>query len=48
MAGLGFFSRLPFLLVYSTQSAWLSEAGVPIETIGFLSELGDVTIIRGT
>jgi PAT family beta-lactamase induction signal transducer AmpG len=27
------------LLVYSTQSAWLSEAGVPIETIGLLSEL---------
>ena len=34
MAGLGFSSGLPFLLVYSTQSAWLSEAGVPIETIG--------------
>jgi MFS transporter, PAT family, beta-lactamase induction signal transducer AmpG len=27
------------LLVYSTQSAWLSEAGVPIKTIGLLSEL---------
>jgi PAT family beta-lactamase induction signal transducer AmpG len=27
------------LLVYSSQSAWLSEAGVPIETIGLLSEL---------
>ena len=26
MAGLGFSSGLPFLLVYSTQSAWLSEA----------------------
>jgi MFS transporter, PAT family, beta-lactamase induction signal transducer AmpG len=39
MAGLGFSSGLPFLLVYSTQSAWLSEAGVPIETIGLLSEL---------
>jgi MFS transporter, PAT family, beta-lactamase induction signal transducer AmpG len=39
MVGLGFSSGLPFLLVYSTQSAWLSEAGVPIETIGLLSEL---------
>ena len=39
MAGLGFSSGLPFLLVYSTQSAWLSEAEVPIETIGLLSEL---------
>src|SRR5262245_65668726 len=39
MAGLGFSSGLPFLLVYSTQSAWLSEVAVPIETIGLLSEL---------
>jgi MFS transporter, PAT family, beta-lactamase induction signal transducer AmpG len=39
MTGLGFSSGLPFLLVYSTQSAWLSEAGVPIGTIGLLSEL---------
>jgi MFS transporter, PAT family, beta-lactamase induction signal transducer AmpG len=39
MTGLGFSSGLPFLLVYSTQSAWLSEAGVPIATIGLLSEL---------
>jgi MFS transporter, PAT family, beta-lactamase induction signal transducer AmpG len=39
MVGLGFSSGLPFLLVYSTQSAWLSEAGVPIKTIGLLSEL---------
>src|SRR5580704_4035354 len=39
MLGLGFSTGLPFLLVYSTQSARLSEAGVPIETIGLLSEL---------
>jgi MFS transporter, PAT family, beta-lactamase induction signal transducer AmpG len=39
MLGLGFSTGLPFLLVYATQSAWLSEAGVPIETIGLLSEL---------
>ena len=37
--GLGFSSGMPFLLVYATQSAWLSEAGVAIATIGLLSEL---------
>ncbi|QGM96105.1 AmpG family muropeptide MFS transporter [Methylocystis parvus] len=36
---LGFSTGLPFLLVYSTQSAWLYEANVPIETIGLLSEM---------
>ena len=39
MLGLGFSSGLPLLLVYGTQSAWLSEAGVPIQTIGLLSEM---------
>lgn len=39
MLGLGFSGGIPFLLVYSTQSAWLSDAHVPIETIGLLSEL---------
>ena len=39
MLGLGFSSGLPLLLVYGTQSAWLSEAGVPIETVGLLSEM---------
>lgn len=37
--GLGISSGLPLLLVYSTQSAWLTEAKVPISTIGLLSEL---------
>ncbi|HMO29084.1 MFS transporter [Enterovirga sp.] len=37
--GLGFTSGMPFLLVYSTQSAWLSDAGVSIAAIGLLSEL---------
>src|SRR3954449_11712277 len=37
--GLGFTSGIPFLLVYSTQSAWLSDIGVSIVTIGLLSEL---------
>ena len=36
MLGLGFSSGIPFLLVYVTQSAWLSEAKVPIETIGLM------------
>ena len=39
MLVLGFSSGIPYLLVYATQSAWLSEAKVPIETIGLLSEL---------
>ncbi|WP_237480171.1 AmpG family muropeptide MFS transporter [Lichenibacterium dinghuense] len=39
MVGLGFGSGLPLSLVFATQSAWLSEAGVPISTIGFLSEM---------
>ena len=37
--GLGFTSGMPFLLTYSTQSAWLTDAGVPVATIGLLSEL---------
>jgi PAT family beta-lactamase induction signal transducer AmpG len=39
MLGLGFTSGIPFLLVYITQSAWLSEAKVPIAILGLLSEL---------
>jgi MFS transporter, PAT family, beta-lactamase induction signal transducer AmpG len=39
MLGLGFSMGMPYLLVYSTQSAWLSEAGVPLHTIGLLAEL---------
>ena len=37
--GLGFTSGIPFLLVYATQSAWLSDSGISITTIGLLSEL---------
>lgn len=37
--GLGFTSGIPFLLVYSTQAAWLSDIGISIATIGLLSEL---------
>ena len=39
MLGLGFGSGIPFLLVYATQSAWLSEAKVPIGLLGVLSEM---------
>jgi PAT family beta-lactamase induction signal transducer AmpG len=39
MLGLGFSAGIPYLLVYVTQSAWLSEAKVPIATIGLMSEL---------
>ncbi|MDE2579014.1 MAG: MFS transporter [Hyphomicrobiales bacterium] len=39
MIGLGFASGVPFQLVYATQSAWLSEAGVPLHVIGMLVEL---------
>ena len=39
MLVLGFASGIPFQLVYITQSAWLSEAKVPIATIGLMSEL---------
>jgi len=39
MLGLSFSSGIPFLLVYVTQSAWLSEAKVPISILGLMSEL---------
>src|SRR5262249_58077935 len=39
MLRLGFSIGVPYPLVYATQSAWLSEAKVPIEIIGLLSEL---------
>lgn len=37
MLALGFSSGLPFLLVFSTQSAWLREAGVSKQHIGLMS-----------
>ena len=39
MLGLGFSQGIPYLLVYATQSAWLTEANVPLATLGLLSEL---------
>lgn len=40
MLFLGFSAGLPFLLIFSTLSAWLREAGVERTTIGFFSWLG--------
>ncbi|MGB7756300.1 MAG: AmpG family muropeptide MFS transporter [Salinisphaera sp.] len=40
MGFLGFSSGLPFLLVFSTLSAWLTTAGVSKTTIGFFSWIG--------
>ncbi|MEJ1993795.1 MAG: MFS transporter [Limibacillus sp.] len=40
MLFLGFSAGLPFLLVFSTLSAWLREAGVERAEIGFLSWVG--------
>ena len=37
MLALGFSSGLPFLLIFSTQSAWLREAGVSRADIGLMS-----------
>jgi MFS transporter, PAT family, beta-lactamase induction signal transducer AmpG len=37
MLALGFSSGLPFLLIFSTQSAWLKEAQVSLTAIGFFS-----------
>lgn len=37
---LGFSAGLPFLLVFSTLSAWLRDSGVALGTIGFFSWLG--------
>ena len=39
MVGLGFSQGIPYLLVYKTQSAWLKSVGVPLGTLGLLSEL---------
>lgn len=40
MVFLGFSAGLPFLLVFSTLSAWLRDSGVALTTIGFFSWIG--------
>jgi len=37
MLALGFSSGLPFLLIFDTLSAWLREAGLKLEVIGYFS-----------
>ena len=45
MLFLGFSAGLPFLLVFSTLSAWLRDLGVPRTDIGFFAWVG-ITIFR--
>ncbi len=40
MAALGFSAGLPFLLVFSTLSAWLRDSGIELSVIGFFSWVG--------
>ena len=40
LAWLGFSAGLPFLLVFSTLSAWLRDVGVDLSVIGFFSWVG--------
>lgn len=40
MIFLGFSAGLPFLLVFSTLSAWLRDVGIELTTIGFFSWVG--------
>jgi len=40
MLFLGFSAGMPFLLVFSTLSAWLKEAGISLSVIGFFSWVG--------
>ena len=46
MLFLGFSAGLPFVLVFSTLSAWLSEAGIEKTTIGFFSWVGIMYSIK--
>lgn len=46
MLFLGFSAGLPFLLVFSTLSAWLSESDVSRTTIGFFSWIGIMYSIK--
>ena len=40
MLFLGFSAGLPFLLVFSTMSAWLRDIGISLTTIGFFGWIG--------
>jgi len=46
MLFLGFSSGLPFMLVFSTLSAWLRESGIERATIGMLSWVGIIYSVK--
>ncbi|WP_205596269.1 MFS transporter [Modicisalibacter sp. 'Wilcox'] len=46
MLFLGFAAGLPFLLVFSTLTAWLRDAGVEVAAIGFFSWIGMLYSIK--
>ncbi len=46
MLALGFSSGLPFMLIYSTLSAWLRQSGIERATIGMLSWVGLVYALK--
>ncbi|EWH03804.1 hypothetical protein Q427_01065 [Halomonas sp. BC04] len=46
MLFLGFSAGLPFLLVFSTLSAWLRSDGVEVAAIGFFSWIGILYSIK--
>ncbi len=46
MIFLGFSAGLPFLLVFSTLSAWLRDVGLALSTIGFFSWIGVIYSIK--
>lgn len=48
MLALGFSSGLPYLLVFGTLSFWLQEAGVHLQTIGFMSWVGLAYALKWT
>ena len=50
MLFLGFSAGLPFLLVFSTLSAWLKDAGISLAVIGFFGWVGmtySITVFWG-
>jgi PAT family beta-lactamase induction signal transducer AmpG len=46
MLFLGFSAGLPFLLVFSTLSAWLTQAGIKRATIGMLAWVGTIYTVK--
>src|ERR1041384_7603282 len=48
MLALGFASGLPNLLIFDTLSAWLREAGLPLEVVGSFSSRGARVMARPT